>query len=82
MFYFYKAGLSGGLRLQYLLAHMQDNVILKRMKADLAIKTETVKIKMKCVLLQQQILLPRLPGKKNKQINRNQREAGNISLHE
>lgn len=64
MFYFYKAGLSGGLGLYNLLAHMQDNVIFKRMKADLAIKTETVKIKMKCVLLQQQILFSRLPGKK------------------
>lgn len=64
MLYVFKAGLSWDLRLHYLLARVQDNGILERMEAGLAIKTETVKIKMKCVLLQQQILLPWLPGQK------------------
>ena len=45
MFDLDEAALSRGLRLRYLLAFMQDNVILQRMEADLAIKTETVKNK-------------------------------------
>lgn len=32
-----------------MIAHVQGNVVLKWMKAGLAIKKETVKIKMKCI---------------------------------